>query len=374
MRVGFQGHLVTATNLGVGNCIQQLAEALIDGTARDLKLVLYAGEPAPWRRKLEPEIGQGVELVALPTSSRFRPTRILWEQLVLPRRIVKDQLDLLHATGYVMPVVSRLPTVLTIFDLLAITHPDFCRPTTRWHYRLLLPLSARRARRVLAPSRAVRDQICEHLRLPAGRVNVVLPGIHQRFRDQPSGDELAEIRKRYTLPRHFVLFAGNLEPKKNLERLVAAFHEARSAGLEGELILAGGRGWGTRFARPRPAEDVRWLGYVPPPELPLLYRLASEVAFPALAEGFGLPVVEAMACGTVVVASAVPAVEESDPEAVVSVEPLAVASIAQGLLCARRDRRLRARLIARGRRAAARFSWQRSAEQTCRIYREVLGE
>ena len=248
----------------------------------------------------------------------------------------------------------------------------FCRTATRWHYRCLLPASVRRAHRVIVPSQAVCDELRRRYRIAEDRVTVIVPGVHERFQRQPQPGELAELRWRYRLPPRFILFAGCLEPKKNLQRLIAAFHQARRAGLEGELILVGGRGWGTGLARPRPADAVRWLGYVPAADLALLYHLASELAFPALAEGFGLPVVEAMASGTVVVASDVPAVEDSDPQAVVSVDPLAVDDIAEGLLRARQDRALRRRLIARGRRAAARFSWQRAAEATWRVYQEIL--
>lgn len=369
LRVGYQGHLVRATNLGVGGCILQLGVALANGRPGDEELVLYTGTATPWAQA---KAQRGVEFVLRPGVGRWRLTRILWEQLVLPYRSTSDRLDLLHATGYVMPIATRIPTVLTIFDLLAINNPELCRPTTRLHYRLLLPPSARRARRIIVPSRAVRRELCEALQIPPSRVDVVLPGIHPRFYNEPQRAELAEVQRRYALPKRFILCPGNLEPKKNLERLVEAFHRARSAGLEGELILVGGPGWGTRFACPRPAADVRWLGYVPSEDLPLLYRLASEVAFPALAEGFGLPVVEAMASGTVIVASDVPAVEESDPEAVLRIDPLSVASQTEGLLAARRDRTLRKHLIKRGQRAASGFSWQQAAEATWRIYYEAL--
>jgi glycosyltransferase involved in cell wall biosynthesis len=342
------------------------------------ELVLYVGDPTPWRpltsHPSTVPSAMTVDLVACAHWHRWRPTRILWEQFVLPRRAAEDRLDLLHATGYILPLACRLPTVLTIFDLLALTHPEFCKPATRLHYRLLLPISARRARKVIVPSRTVRDQVCGLLRLATDRVEVIAPGIHPSFAEPPRPEMLARLRQHYDLPQHFVLCAGNLEPKKNLMRLVQAFQRARRAGLEGELILVGGAGWGTGLALPRPAPDVRWLGYVPPQSLPGLFHLASEVAFPAFAEGFGLPVVEAMASGTVVIASGVPAVAESDPQAVIHVDPLSIDSLALGLLRGRREKALRRRLINRGRRAAARFSWQRAAEKTWRVYEQVLAD
>ncbi len=373
MRVGYQGHLVKSANLGVGNCILHLAGALAR-TRKASEIVFYVGPTEPWQREVAPlDETARVRLAVMPAWTRWRPQRILWEQLALPRRALADGLDLLHATGYVMPIALRLPAVLTVYDLLAITHPALCKPATRWHYRFLLPASLRRARRIIVPSRAVRDALCTRYRIAEDRVAVVVPGVHERFHRQPLPEALTDLSRRYGLPPRFVLFAGGLEPKKNLPRLVAAFHQARRAGLEGELILVGGRGWGTRLARSSPAAGVRWLGHVPAADLALLYRLASELAFPSLAEGFGLPVVEAMASGTVVVASDVPAVEETDPEAVVRIDPLVTTSIAEGLLLARRDPHLRRRLVERGRRAVARFTWDRAAQRTWKIYREVAG-
>ena len=373
MRVGYQGHLVKRLNFGVGGCILHLAGALVRTRAEN-EIVLYVRDPVNWHREIERGStgGNHVRWVVLPMSARWRARRILWEQWTLPRRAVADGLDLLHATGYVMPLGLQLPAVLTVYDLLAVQRPELCRPETRWHYRYLLPASLRRARRILVPSRAVRDSLCEQHQVCEKLVSIVAPGVDERFRRVPEPEVLDETRRRYRLPDRFILFAGNLEPKKNLPLLIAAFHEARRAGLEGELILAGGRGWGTKLARPRPADGVRWLGWVPAEELPLLYRLASEIAFPSLAEGFGLPVLEAMAAGTVVVTSRVPAVEDSDPEAVVLVEPRSVTDVAQGLLRARSDQGLRRRLVERGHRAVSDFTWDRSARQTWAVYHDAV--
>jgi glycosyltransferase involved in cell wall biosynthesis len=367
LRIGYCGELVNRTNHGVGNCILELGAALRRRESTD-ELLFYVGDPAPWLRQFASRAGTRSRLVPAPVATRA--LRGLRYQLVLPRQVSRDGIDVLHATGYVMPLATRVPTVLGVFDLLALTHPELCRPAARWHYRALLARSIRAARRVVVPSRAVRDQVCERLGVPAERVTVVAPGVRQAFRRTPAPAELDELRRYYALHRPFVLFVGNLEPKKNLARLLRAHQDALRAGLEGDLVLAGGRGWRSRRLRAR--EGLRWLGYVPAEDLPGLYRLASEVAFPSLAEGFGLPVVEALACGAVVVASQVPAVSESDPQAVVRIEPSSVSSITEGLLRARGDEPLRKELAARGPLAVRDLSWGRAAARVAELYREVV--
>ncbi len=372
-RIGYDGLLVKKTHFGVGKCILQLAQALTRCPS-DGELTFYVDDPRPWPR----EFGQRTEcssrLAMAPRFTRWRAPRILWQQLLLPRRAGSDRLDLFHATGYVMPIALQVPTVLSVFDLLAFAQPDLCKAATRWHYRNLMPTSLRRARRVIVPSRRVRKEILERFSVPADRVVVVPPGVEEHFRREPDPSQLAALRQRYELPEEFVLFVGRLEPKKNVARLIAAFAEARHAGLEGELILVGGRGWGRRIGQPQDRPGVRWLGYVPDQDLALLYRLASEFVFPALGEGFGLPVLEAMASGAPVVASELPSLVDSDPEAAIRVNPLSVSSIAKGILRVRGNKELREQLRTRGQRAASKFSWDRAAIQTWRIYHEVLAE
>jgi glycosyltransferase involved in cell wall biosynthesis len=334
LRIGYDACLVGPNKFGVGKHILELARSL--GRRGEVDLVLYLRQFAHWHDGIVSAPGSSVRRVTSPSFTSWRALRILWQQLALPPHAKADAIDVFHATAYTMPLDMRIPTVLTVFDCLAFERPELCRPTTRWHYRAVMPASVRRANRVIVPSSAVRDSILNTFHIPEGRVVVVPPGIDPQYFAEPEPDELNAVRRRYQLPERFVLFVGKVEPKKNLERLIAAFDLASRDGLEGELILVGRQGWGPDPMRSDGTERVRTLGYVPEEDLAVLYRLASEVAVPSLSEGFGMPVLEAMACGALVVASPVPAVLDSDPEAVILTDPGSSESIAEGLLRARR--------------------------------------
>jgi glycosyltransferase involved in cell wall biosynthesis len=373
MRVGYSCLLLRNHDFGVGQFISQLARALArTGAGEDL--VLYAHDPIPALGDAAAKAGAQVRFRRADWA-REPLVRILWEHLGLPGRARRDALDLMHFPGYVAPPMADLPVTITVHDVLALTHPQYCRSANRWHYRMTLPGSIRRARRILVPSRFVQDQVHSLFKLPDGRVVVVAPGIDDAFRLPLPTSHLEEVRRRYGLPARFILFAGCFEPKKNLLRLVEAFSRVRSRGeIDGELVLTGEPGWGRRLPLARHADGIRLLGYVPRSDLSPIFRLSRLFAFPSLAEGFGFPVVEAMACGVPVVSSIVPSLRDSDPGAAVIVDPLSAESIGEGLSRAWRDEVLRSALVERGLRAAERFSWDEAALRTWRVFREVIEE
>jgi glycosyltransferase involved in cell wall biosynthesis len=366
MRVGYSCLLWTDRPRGVGRTILSLARALLR-TRGGQEFVLYL-PPALSADELGPEARQpGVHLVRAPSWTRSRAGRILWEQVGLPRRGARDRLDVLQAPGYVLPLRMRSPVVLLVHDLIALEHPELCSWLNRCHYGLALPASIRRASHVVTFSSEVKRQVEE--RFGRSNVRVVLPGVDDAFFAPLGEQELTRVRRRYGLPPRFVLFAGNAEPKKNLTRLIEAYRIARRSGqVDGHLVLT--RGAPTR----RLGDDVQALGFVPERDLAALFRLARVLAFPSLSEGFGLPVLEAMVSGTPVVCSRVPAVEESDPAAVVLVESRDVCSIAEGLVRAWSDEDHRRDLIARGRAAAEGFRWERTATELWRLYARTVSE
>jgi len=374
MRIGYDCLLLQQHRFGVGNCIAQQAEALVrTGAGHDL--ILYGHDPFPHVNLSNTAGAARVSLVRVTTLTQWRIGRILWEQLVLRGRAHRDALDLLHCPAYVMPVAASVPVVLNVYDLLALSRPELCAPMNRRHFELMLPWSIRRARRVVVPSRAVRDQVRERFAVADGRVELIPPGIDACFAVEPAAADLARVKQRYELAEPFVLFVGMWEPKKNLARLIDAYRIAgERRELAGELVLAGGDGWGDVFTGRRSVPGVRQLGFVPLEDLRALYGLARVLAFPSLAEGFGLPVLEAMASGLPVVCSDVPALLDADPNAAIRVDPLSVDSIATGLARAWGDEPVRTELISRGRTAAARFSWDESARRIWRVYAEVVDD
>jgi glycosyltransferase involved in cell wall biosynthesis len=270
---------------------------------------------------------------------------LVWYPAVLPWADV----DVLHCPTYLGPLRSRVPLVVTVHDLAVFRHPEAFNRWTRTYSRRIVPRVARAAARVIAVSEFTRGELVELLGVPYDRIRVIPNGVEGEFApDGPSADG------------DYVLAVGTLEPRKNLERLAAA---ARSA--EVELRVVGARGWGDVRVE---GNGVRWLGEVPDAELARLYRGALCLAYPSLYEGFGIPVLEAMACGTPVVTSAGGATEEVAGGAAVLVDPLDPAAIAGGIEQAvgRRDE-----LRRRGLERAGRFTWADAARATEAVYREV---
>ncbi len=295
----------------------------------------------------------GVELVRLACRGRSRAVTVyrdaVWYPLVLPARARRLALDVLHCPTFRAPLSApACPLVVTVHDLAVLRHPETFNQWTRLVSRLCVPRVARAARLLIAVSEATKRDLVELLAVPEEKVRVVPNGVAEVFTSEgpaEAGD--------------YVLAVGTLEPRKNLPRLAAA---ARRRGCE--LRVAGARGWGRVELGP----GVRWLGEVSDEGLARLYRGARCFAYPSLYEGFGLPIVEAMACGVPVVTSRGGATEEIAGGAAVLVDPYDVASIAAGIeeASARRGE-----LTARGRERAAAFSWRATAERTEAVYREV---
>ncbi len=271
-----------------------------------------------------------------------------WYPLGLPR--AARHADLLHCPSYRAPVRSATPLVVTVHDLALLRHPEVFNRWSRAYGRLSVPRVARAARIVIAVSEFTRDELVGLLDVPAERIRVVPNGISAVFTPEGLAGE-----------GDYVLAVGTLEPRKNLPRLIEA-----TSGLDAELRIVGARGWGEVSVD---ESRVRWLGEVPDEELAVLYRGARCVAYPSLYEGFGYPVVEAMACGTPVVTSAGGATEEIAGGAAVLVDPLDPASIRAGIeeATARRDE-----LVPNGLARAKAFAPDRFADATVAVYREAL--
>jgi len=375
MRIGLNGMLLWGDFSGVEVAIDRLVGALARVDTEN-EYVLYVSRDftgtsprcANWSvRRAE-------------VLSCNRLARISWEQGRLPKLAARDKLDVLHAPGYLAPLRCRAPVVLTVYDLFALTQPALSRPANALHYRVALPRSIRRAARVIVPSYFVYEEVRTRLRVPADRMTVIPLGVEECSKPVCDRELLLTVRRKHQLPERFLLFVGNLEPKKNLPRLLQAFARASQA-VRGEitLVLAGKPAWG-RQNLPALVEElglrdhVRFLRYVPSPDLPALYTLAEAFVFPSLCEGFGLPALEAMACGTPVVASGTTALGEVVGDAAERVDPESVDSIAQGVLNVLRLPDRRAELVTRGLRRAADFTWDRTAKETIGVYRHAARE
>jgi glycosyltransferase involved in cell wall biosynthesis len=241
-----------------------------------------------------------------------------------------------------------------------------------------VPRSVRRADLVLADSESTKRDLIELLDVPVERVRVVMAGVDAHFQPVTDMAELTRIREHYHLPERFILSVGTLQPRKNFTGLIEAFHQMRQrTQAPQQLVIVGQKGWlyegiFAKVAELGLEEQVSFLGFVADDDLPALYTLADLFAFPSFYEGFGIPILEAMACGTPVVASDASSLPEVVGDAGVMVKPEDIAALSKALERALEDSILRAGLIARGQEQARRFTWEQSARQLYAAYQSVI--
>jgi glycosyltransferase involved in cell wall biosynthesis len=369
MRIGIDAHHVNGKPQGSRTYLLELIRALSRASAKEpLDLVVYSFRPG--------------ETSAVLPAARLEHRRIFPESarlrlpFVAPALALRDRLNVLHSQ-YLAPPFSFVPDVVTIHDILFETHPLLFQGAFSDRSVALIRRSARRARVVLTVSEFSRRALIERYLLPPENVLVTPNAVdHDVFR--PQGSEAEGFRERFGLDGPYLLFVGRIEPRKNLLRLIRAFSRVRGK-LGGGIRLAVAGASDFRFrevleeARRQGEDSVRFLGPVADRDLPPLYRFAEALTYPSLAEGFGIPVLEAMACGTPVLASPRGALPEVGGDSVLWVEPEDEEAIADGIERILTDSELRGRLRAAGPRRAAGFDWNETAKKTLGAYRRAAG-
>ena len=347
---------------GVGYYTARIVEHLAREIGGEVsQLVLLSNGP------VERPLPGGARLIR---GFRF-PIRSVWMQFLLPVLLRKLRPDLVHYTNYLAPAVSSGPYVVSIHDMSLARTPEHHTLRKRVLTAGLIPRVARGARLVLTPSDATRRDVLTHLRLPAERVVSIPYAAAEMFRP-------VHVRPPYpALDQAYFLFVGTIEPRKNLVRLMDAFAAFSREVPEVNLVLAGQRGWKceeiyARAQRADVAKRVIILDYVPEEALPGLYSHALACVYPSLFEGFGFPVVEAMACGTPVLTSNTTSLAEIGEGAALLVDPLDEHAMTMGLLSLARDADLRADLRERGLARAASLSWDETGRRTIAAYRKAL--
>jgi glycosyltransferase involved in cell wall biosynthesis len=302
------------------------------------------------------------------------------EQMRVPMNLRREGVDLFHAPHYVLPALVPCKSVVTIHDCIHLRFPQYLPNRLGYAYaRSSLWIATHRSNRVLTVSEASKRDILRYFRVPEAKIDVIYNAIDERFGEAPPDDEVAMVRERYQLNDPFVLYAGNIKPHKNLERLIEAFHTLRrGAGMEDVKLLIIGDEI-SKYATLRRAvhkyklhKHVRFFGFVPDKTLAVLYRLAAVFVFPSLYEGFGLPPLEAMASGTPVVTSNVSSLPEVVGDAALLIDPYEPDAIADAMRRVITEPALRDDLRARGLRRVKEFSWDRSIRRVHEIYQEVL--
>jgi glycosyltransferase involved in cell wall biosynthesis len=298
--------------------------------------------------------------------------RNLEQQWVVPARIRSAQADVYHSPYYLMPYAPGLPAVVTAYDLIPLIIPEGFSLPQRTAYAVTHQLAFRAARKIITLCESAREGFLEQFRLPADKIIVVPPGLGPEFTPQPE-ERVAAFRQEWNLPHNYLLTVGINKPHKNLPRLIQAC--AMLPASTPPLVLAGPQD--ARYPEARVAAAalggrVIFAGRVPEAQLPLLYAGATLFIQPSLIEGYGLPVVEAMACGTLVACADAPGLTEAAGSAALLFNPRDTQAIAHALSMALADSALRADLRARGLRRARELTWTRTAQLTLKVYEEAL--
>ena len=360
-------------NAGPSRYTTKLVEALL-AQPSDHDFTLFLNEQA---RALPFEPGRPVRVLRTRAPTSRTSIRVLWEHLLAPWHIGAARLEVVHSMLNVVPLAALTRHVVTVHDLSFMRTPGAHPTHRRWYLTAATWLSARRARAVLADSHATKDDVVELLGADPDRVHVVYPGREAVFHPRADADVQA-FRRANKLDRPFVLFVGTLEPRKNVDVLVRAFGTAARDGFAGDLVLAGGSGWATEAIDAALAESpvrdrIRRIGYVKQEDLPYWYCAADVVVYPSSYEGFGIPVLEAMASGTPVITSNRSSLPEVAGDAALTVDPRDIPQLAAAMTAVLASPERRAGMRERGLAQAQRFDWTVAAERCLNVYQRALG-
>jgi glycosyltransferase involved in cell wall biosynthesis len=371
MHIGLNAHLLSGR--------AGYRSAGIHSYIHNLLTNLPAAAPADWR--FTAMVGganhadyAGMMMQRARFDTESPPRRILWEQIMQPGQL--GQFDLYHALAFIAPLWLRVPTVVTVYDLSFIHYPERLPASRRLYLRLLTGLTCQRARRVIAISHSTARDLAATYGLPAEKIDVAACGYDAtRYHPLPAA-EIAAFRHGKHLPERFWLFIGTLEPRKNLVTLLEAYAQL-PASARLPLIIGGGKGWQYEsifeaVERLKLIDSVRFEGFIPDEDLALWYNSAEIFIYPSVFEGFGLPVLDAMACGTPVVVSAATSLPEVVGSAGLCVPPHRVTAWRETLRRVYDDREWRSAARDQGFVEAARYNWRITAEQTVKSYRYAV--
>ncbi len=366
MRIGFDARLVYYQQAGIGQYILQLVQGLARLSSAHELWVLRSRKAPPF------SLPQRVRQARLWTPSHHRR-----ESAALLAELVGKRLALLHSPDFIPPFGGRFRSVITIHDLNFIHFPEFLTPESARYYEQI-HRAVGRADHIITDSDWTREDVLNHLGAPPERVTTVHLAANPVYRPITIHDEIRQTLTRYGLPSDFIIFVGTLEPRKNVPALLKAHRLLLDQGLDIHLAIVGRKGWlyeeiFSTLTKLKLGEHVHFLENVPYEDLARLYNAASCLALPSHYEGFGLPPLEAMACGTPVVVSNRASLPEVVGDAGLLVDPDNPEALSQALAQVLDDDELRESLRGRGLMRASEFSWARTAHETMAIYEQVLG-
>ncbi|MCK5115979.1 MAG: glycosyltransferase family 4 protein [Candidatus Aegiribacteria sp.] len=369
MRIGLEISPLAINFSGIPNYILRLLHgfASID---KENQYFLYTNRPIPFDLELPDNFRTVILKRPLP---RFQ----LWFQIELPYKLKKDGIDVFHGLFSRLPFVLPVPSAITVHDLSGYRMPRLHKRKTHFT-NLLYPLYVKKAARIIAVSEFTAKELASCFPETSSKTTVIHEAAPPEYSEVTEESELNRIREKYDLPHRFFLFLGTLEPRKNLPGLLEAFLQVADS-VPHSLVISGAIGWKTeelfdKLKMSGVKDRVQLTGFVDRKDIPALLSLADVFVYPSLYEGFGLPVLEAMACGTPVITSNVSSMPEISGDAALLVDPGSTESISNAIMTLVHDEDKRALLRRRGLIRAREFNWEKTARETLLVYKQILSE
>ena len=372
MRIGIDATALPAQPVGAGNYIIQFVKALAKMDI-DYELIVFAQKSK--RDLFDIPNDENLHWVIVPDKSPMY--RLIWEQTTFPRLVHRAEVDLLHSLHYTQPIRLGCPSIVTIHDMTFFLFPDLHTRSKRLFFPFAIRSSVRRADALIAISESTRQDSIRLLGVSPQKIFTTQLGITDEFRVVKDKELLAKVREKYDLPEEFVLYVGLVEPRKNIPFLIRAFKSLADEGIKHNLVIVGRIGWMYQEVFKQIEElglegRVQFTGYLPQDDLPMVYNLASLFVYPTKYEGFGLPALEAMACGTPVVTTAISSLPEIVGDAGILIPPGDEQALASAMAEVLHDSTLFNQLRTRGLQRSEHFTWERTAQQTLKVYQQVL--
>ncbi|HWQ83252.1 MAG TPA: glycosyltransferase family 1 protein [Anaerolineales bacterium] len=372
LRVGIDATALPPQPVGAGNYMIQLIRALAKLDS-DLELVIFAHPHGKALIDVPEQAGLHWSLV----PDQKPALRLVWEQTRFPGLIRQEGIDLLHSLHYTRPLRLPCTSVVTFHDMTFFLFPELHTRAKRLFFPAAIRYSARTADAVIAISESTRQDAIRLLKIDPARIQTIPLGVTGEFKPISASPQLSIIRQKYNLPECFILYVGLLEPRKNLPLLLRAYRQVLDRGPAPVLVLAGRMGWTVDTLRHTIddlalTDQIHFTGYVTPDDLPFVYNLADLFVYPSLYEGFGLPPLEALACGTPVITSSVSSIPANMGDAAILVQPDDQNALSTAIREILDNPELRQELIVKGPIQASKFKWETTARQTLAVYQQVL--
>ncbi len=378
MHIGIDVSSAVNQRAGIGRYTRQLVKNLLRPDSEDyFSLFTFYGD----EKGFSQDVGSAekVEFKSKHYPGRFFRFMLfaLYATGLSPDFLVSP-LDLFHSPDHVFPACKKIPTVLTIHDLAFLIYPENYTRINRRYLMAMIPKSVRNARKIITDADNTKKDLVRLLKVPEEKIHVIHPGIESRFRPM-SKDNGTEIRARYYVPNDFyLLYVGTLEPRKNLANLIKAYYEIKNnKGIQHKLVICGAAGWLYQKLFKLVVEldlqnDIVFTGHIPDEHLPAVYSRAELLIYPSIYEGFGLPPLEAMACGIPVICSNTSSLPEVVGDAAILIDPYNIEKIAEAMIRVISDEDLKSELKEKGLKRAKAFTWEKTAEETLKVYREAV--